>query len=154
MKNQSLLRVVWLCVIAITLLIASAGCDGIINDLTGAYTGPPPARDPITAERAVVASVSVGTQGAVSMVLDRTRFVSAGTPRDINRVIYAYSRPDNQAAVAALNLQPGEAVIVSTEFLHTGEAYGSLNVPNWPPDEDLLQYPIGAHGITSIQRAP
>jgi hypothetical protein len=49
------------------------------------------------------------------MVLDRTRFVSAGKPHHIDRVIYAYSLPENQAAVAALN---------------------------------------GAHGITSIQRAP
>lgn len=154
MKNQSLRRVLWLCVIAITLLIAAGGCDGAITSLTGAYTGPPPARDAITAERAIVTSVSVGPQGAVSMVLDRTRFVSAGKPHDIDRVIYAYSRPENQAQVAALNLRQGETVIISTQFLHTGEAYGSLNVADWPPDEDLLQYPIGAHGITSIERAP
>jgi hypothetical protein len=63
MKNQFLRRALWLCVIAITLLIAAGGCDGVVTSLTGAYTGPPPARDPITAERALVASVSVGPQG-------------------------------------------------------------------------------------------
>lgn len=153
MKTTLAARAFWLCIIAVTLLIASAGCDSIVASLTGAYTGPPPAQNPISAERVVVARADFGPEGVGRLVLDRTRFVSAGAPHDVNRVIYADTRPENQAAVAALNLRRGEVVVFSSEYLHVDEASGSMNVADWP-GHDALEYPVATHRITSIGRAP
>ena len=151
MKIRSTLRAGRLCIMALTLLSASAACDAF-DRLSGGYVGPMPDDDPITSEAVTVASTYTAPGGHIRFVLDRTRYVDAGDPHDVNRVIEAMTTPENQAAVAALNLQRGDRVVISTEFIQIGEGGGSMNVPNWP-GHDAMEYPIGLHRITTLQRA-
>ncbi|HZG42615.1 MAG TPA: hypothetical protein VEY93_06605 [Longimicrobium sp.] len=59
---------------------------------------------------------------------------------------------DLHAAVAALELKPGDRVRISTRFLSFREA-GALgqHVPNWPFDR-YDEYLLGLHALTSIER--
>jgi hypothetical protein len=133
------------------LLCTSAACDDFISGLSRGYVGPPPAHASIVDEVATLAEVRAGYQGQVVLILDRTRFASAGDPHNVNRVVKAWTTRENQHQVTALNLRSGDRVLISTEFNGIDEAGGSMNVPNWP-GHDALEYPISSHQITSIER--
>jgi hypothetical protein len=138
-------------ILTLGLLFATAGCEDLFGGLAGGYTGPQPAREPLTNEAATIASVQAGYQGQIVFILDRTHFVAAGDPHNVNRVVKAWTSAANQPQVAALDLQAGERVTVSTEFSGIEEAAGSLNVADWP-GHDASEYPIGSHRISSIAR--
>lgn len=151
MKTHSTPGVTRLCLAALAVVLSSAACDDFINGLSRGYVGPPPAHESIVDEMATLAEVRDGYQGQVVLILDRTRFVSAGEPHNVNRVVKVWTTRENQDQVAALNLRSGDRVLVSTEFNGIDEAGGAMNVPNWP-GHDALEYPISSHQITSIER--
>jgi hypothetical protein len=151
MKMPSVPRSARLGLLGLVMATGSAGCDDFINGLSRGYVGPSPSRESITDEIATVAKGWEGYQGQIILILDRTRFVDAGDPHDVNRVIKAWTTSENQAQIAALQLMRGERVRISTEFSSIEEASGSMNVPNWP-GHDAIEYPIGSHRITAISR--
>lgn len=151
MAALSPLRSARLGLLVAALLCATAACGDFINGLSRGYVGPPPAHESTTNEVATLAEVRAGYQGQVVLILDRTRFVTAGDPHNVNRVVKAWTTPENQDQVTALNLRSGDRVLISTEFNGIDEAGGSMNVPNWP-GHDALEYPISSHQITAIAR--
>lgn len=148
---RSATRALRLPLLAAALLCATAACDALV-ELSGGYTGPSPATDPLAAEAVTVADIRVDPQGRMELTLDRTRFVQAGDPHNVNRVVRALTTDENQQAVAALELREGERVVITTEFSYVTETGGEMNVPNWP-GHDAMEYPISAHRIVSIARA-
>ena len=150
MKTHSIHRVAKLCAVALAVVLSSA-CDDFFNGLSRGYVGPPPAHESITNEVVTVAEARHGYEGQVVLILDRARFVSAGDPHNVNRVVKAWTTRENQDQVTTLNLRSGDRVLISTEFNGIDEAGGSMNVPNWP-GHDALEYPISSHQITSIER--
>ena len=150
MMDRFALRALRWCIVPAALLSASA-CDAIV-ELSGGYVGPPPAQDAIVSEVAIVAEVRTTPGGQIVLVLDRVRFVEAGNPHDVNRVVRAWTTPENVEQVRALNLQRSDRVIISTGYNGIEEGGGSMNVSDWP-GHDAMEYPVGSHRIISIQRA-
>jgi hypothetical protein len=148
---RSATRTLRLPLLAAAVLCATAACDALA-DAVGAYTGPWPAEEPLAAEAVTVADIRVDPLGRMELMLDRTRFVQAGDPHNVNRVVRAHTTSENQQAVTALALREGERVVITTEFSHVTETGGEMNVPNWP-GHDAMEYPVGAHRIVSITRA-
>ncbi|HST63471.1 MAG TPA: hypothetical protein VLK84_32470 [Longimicrobium sp.] len=138
--------------LAATLMCASAACDSLV-ELSGGYTGPPPATDPLAAEAVRIAEIREMSGGQVELLLDRTRFVEARDPHNVNRVVKARPTAETQAAVAALGLREGERVVITTEYSHMDETGGEMDVPNWP-GHSAMEYPVSAHRIVSLARAP
>jgi hypothetical protein len=151
MTMRSAFRTLRLPLLAATLLCASAACDEIV-ELSGGYTGPPPATEPLAAEAVRIAEIRQSSGGPVEFLLDRTRFVDARDPHNVNRVVKARTTPGTQAAVAALNLREGERVVITTEYSHMDETGGEMDVPNWP-GHSAMEYPVSAHRIVSSARA-
>lgn len=129
--------------------LAASGCGDVIDGLTGGYRGPLPAREGLSGETVIVRSISAGADSH-RLVLDRVRYLDAGDPHDVNRVILAYSM-DLFAQVQALNPQPGDRLVVSTTFFQMGETGDLGEVPDWP-GHDHVEFPIGAHHVTAIAR--
>ena len=150
MNLRPSLRSARLLVAGAALLAVTAACDSIAG-MFGAYTGPPPARDALSSEVVKVAGTYTSPNGAITFHLDRTRFVEAGDPHNVNRVIVAHTTAENQESVTFLHLRAGDHARISTEFSHVAEAGGDMHVQNWP-GHDALEYPVGAHRITSIER--
>lgn len=151
MNLRSTLRTARLLLAGVALLAVTAACDSLASSF-GAYTGPPPATEPLSSELATVTWRYTSPDGTVSLYLDRARYVQAGDPHNVNRVIEARTTAENKDEVATLSLQVGDRVRISTEFSHVAEAGGDLNVRNWP-GHDAMEYPIGSHRITAIERA-
>ncbi len=151
MTMRSASRALRLSLLAATLLCASAACDSLV-ELSGGYTGPPPATDPLAAEAVRIAEIRQSGTGPIELLLDRTRFVDARDPHNVNRVVKARTTPETQGAVAALALREGERVVITTEFSHVDETGGEMDVPNWP-GHGAMEYPVSAHRIVSIARA-
>lgn len=138
------------------LLVATAGlltggCDAIMAELTDAYRGPPPAEEGISGEEVVIRGVTVLDSASVFM-LDRVRYVEAGDPYNINRVVKVVTTGATRDKAAALNLQRGDRVVVSTAFGSITKEVGSLSIPDWP-GPGRYEYPIGFHSLTAITRA-
>ncbi|HZG43022.1 MAG TPA: hypothetical protein VEY93_08680 [Longimicrobium sp.] len=130
--------------------LPSAGCD-LLDPLSGLYRGPSPVAEGISGEEAIVRRVSVLSGGSV-FIIDRVRYVQAGDPHNINRVAEVATTEATRDAVAELNLQRGDRVIVTTTFHAVTEQVGSMSIPDWPAP-GVYEYPIGFHYITSIRRA-
>lgn len=137
--------------VALAMLATLAGCDDLINGASRGYTGPQPAQEALAGETALVAQVRTGAPGQVVLILDRLRFVEAGRPHDVNRVVKVWTTAANQAEVGALGLGAGDRVTVSTAFVRIDEGGGAMGVDDWP-GHDAMEYPIGAHQITAIAR--
>lgn len=129
--------------------LIAGGCD-VLGRISGAYTGPVPARDPIVEEVVVIRKVTSWSQG-VELVADRVRYLESGKPHDVNRVVRARTSPANQEQVAALGLAVGERVTISTNFAGIGDAAEMTEVPDWP-GHGFYEYPIAVHVLTSIAR--
>jgi hypothetical protein len=94
-----------------------AGCDALGDLILGEnYDGPRPAAEGITSEVAVVRLVEVVPSGQTVLLIDRERYVEAGDPHNVNRVVRVASGEAMREAVAALNLARGDRVVVSTEY--------------------------------------
>ena len=137
-----------LCAVAIGVLVASTGCD-VTTRLVGGYVGPQPAQESLVEEVATIASARVQYQGQLLYILDRASY--AERPHNVNRVVQAWTTPENQDAVSAMDLRAGERVRVTTQYVEVDEAAGSLNVANWP-GHGADEYPLGSHRIISIER--
>lgn len=75
----------------------------------------------------------------------------ANDPHNINRVVDVLPG-EIEAALNALDLKVGGRVRISTQFFVMGEASGPHdNIPNWPYGK-YLDYPIGVHLLTAIER--
>jgi hypothetical protein len=137
------------------LLVASlpvAGCDVIGDSILGKnYGGPPPAAQGIPNEVAIVRLVEVVPSGQTVLLIDRVRYVEAGQPHDVNRVVRVVSGETLREAVAAQSLNRGDQVVISTEYQGVVTGVGSMTVPDWPGHK-AYEYPIGLHSITAISR--
>ncbi|HEX6368169.1 MAG TPA: hypothetical protein VF006_04515 [Longimicrobium sp.] len=141
----------------LALLLACAlpvgGCNAIGDLILGErYDGPQPAAEGINNEVAVVRLVEVVPSGQTVLLIDRTRFVAAGDPHNVNRVARVASGEEMRQEVAALNLARGDQVVISTDYQGTVNVIGSNSVPDWP-GHTAYEYPIGFHAITAIARA-
>lgn len=128
------------------------GCEGIIGYVTATYTGPKPASDPLQGEIVIIRTVYTRSDGRIHAIhADRVRFVDAKKPHDINRVVDV--RPaDAEAALEALQPKVGDRVRISTRFSGIGEASGLEDkIPDWPYGR-YIDYPIGVHLLTAIER--
>ncbi|HEX6371279.1 MAG TPA: hypothetical protein VF006_20340 [Longimicrobium sp.] len=129
--------------------LATTGCD-VLGRISGAYRGPLPGTEALAGEIVTVRSISV-EPGTRLLILDRDRFVAAGDPHDVNRVIKAIT-VDVQEQVQALNLRAGDRLVVSTRFIQIDETGDLRGVPNWP-GHDFHEYPVGLHSLTAVARA-
>lgn len=102
-------------------ILLTSACDSIADSIMGTYRGPPPSRDDIAAETVIVRTVSAHpATGILSCYVDRVRFLESD-PHNINRVVQVTSR-DIHPAVAALGLEVGDRIRISTQFLAYAEA--------------------------------
>jgi hypothetical protein len=130
--------------------LIAGGCGDILGRISGAYRGPVPAREPIVEEAVVVRKVTSSSEG-VELVADRVRYLQAGKPHDVNRVVRVRTSPATQEQVAAMGLVVGERVTISTRFGSIGDAAEMTEVPDWP-GHGFYEYPIAVHVLTSITR--
>jgi hypothetical protein len=126
------------------------GCD-IVGRISGAYRGPSPTQEAITDETVIIRSLEPGPEGAFGFIADRVRYLDAGKPHDVNRVVRVRTPLDIAEQAAALNLTVGERVTISTRFAYIGDASDLTEVPDWP-GHDFREYPIGVHLLTEISR--
>lgn len=135
-------------------VLVLAGCN--LADLLPHYTGPQPERDPITSERVVVRAIvssAIYPGAAGGFYGERTRFVEAADPHNVNRVVRV-AGGDLHAALAALNPRLGDTLLISTQYDTT--YYDTVSpeaVPDWP-GHTHIQYPIARHTLTALSRAP
>ncbi|HEX8275692.1 MAG TPA: hypothetical protein VF615_23865 [Longimicrobiaceae bacterium] len=129
------------------------GCDGIIGYVTATYTGPKPASEPLRGEIVTIRTLYTRSDGRIyTLHADRMRFVDAKDPHNINRIVDV--KPgDAEAALKALQPKVGDRLRISTQFQGIGEASGLEDkVPDWPYGR-YIDYPIGVHLLTSVERA-
>jgi hypothetical protein len=147
-----------LCILARLALMAAcalpmAGCDALGDLILGEnYSGPRPAEEDVSNEVAIVRSADVTESGQTVLVIDRVRYVDAGDPHNVNRVVEVRSGVAMRDAVAALNLGRGDRVLISTEYQGVTNVIGDMSVPDWP-GHTAYEYPIGIHAVTAITRA-
>lgn len=135
-------------------LIALPACDGVMDRLSGTYHGPLPAREDLVQELVVVREVEGSRGGPQRLTLDRQRYLDAGRPHAIDRVVFAYTgRVVDQ--VAALDLAVGDSLVVSTQFFQMAEGGGDMHVPDWPgrAAARAMDYPVAAHWLVTSSRA-
>ncbi|HEV3049367.1 MAG TPA: hypothetical protein VGX50_03620, partial [Longimicrobium sp.] len=137
----------------VTLLV---GACNFAADLLPHYTGPQPSRDPITNERVVVRQLvasSIHPNAPGAFYAERTRFVEAGDPHNVNRVVMAIGG-DLHAQLAALNPRLGDTLLISTQYDTTYyDAVSPDAVPDWPGHAHF-EYPIAWHTLTALAPAP
>jgi hypothetical protein len=134
-------------------VIGLQGCDGIIGYVTATYTGPKPASEPLRGEIVTIRTLYTRSDGRIyTFHADRVRFVDAKDPHNINRIVDV--KPgDAEAALKALQPKVGDRLRISTQFQGIGEASGLEDkVPDWPYGR-YIDYPIGVHLLTSVERA-
>lgn len=153
MKIRLPLRLLARLALVATCALPAAGCDAFGDLVLGKnYSGPRPAAEGMTSEVAVVRLVEVVPSGQTVLLVDRERYVEAGDPHNVNRVVRVASGEAMRQAVAALNLAPGDRVVLSTQYQGAVNVIGSMNVPDWP-GHSAYEYPIAFHAITAITRA-
>lgn len=133
-------------------VLAVQGCDGLLGSVTGAYGGPRPETQPLSNETVIIRNVTTTLDGRIySFHGDRVRFTEAKDPHNINRVVDV--RPaDAEAALKALQPKVGDRVRITTRFFDIGEASGlDDKIPDWPYGK-YIEYPVGVHFLTSVER--
>lgn len=137
-----------------TVVMVLAGCGA--SDLLPHYSGPQPSRDPLANERVVVRKVvssATNPNAAGAVYVERTRFVEAGDPHNVNRVIRA-AGGELAAQLAALGVKAGDTLLISTRYDTTYyDALAPGAVSDWP-GHTHLEYPIARHTLTSVARSP
>lgn len=134
-------------------VLALGGCDDMILRASRGYTGPQPSTEPLAEERVVVHRVRTQYLGQIALTVERLRYTVAGDPHNVDRVVETATTSETQDAVASLDLQSGDTVRISTEYVGVAEAGGSMGVPDWPGHQ-AMEYPIGLHLLTEIAREP
>ena len=133
-------------------VLALQGCDGLLGSVTGAYGGPRPESEPLSNETVIIRIVTTTADGRIySFHGDRVRFTDAKDPHNINRIVDV--RPaDAEAALKALQPKVGDRVRITTRFFSVGEASGLEDkVPDWPYGK-YIDYPVGVHLLTAVER--
>lgn len=139
-------------VLVLVCVSATAACDILSDVMWGpSYEGPQPAAESIIGEYAVVRRINVPPSGPAVLLIDRVRFVEAGDPHNINRVVDVVAREAMREQVVALNLSRGDTVVISAEFTGIVTRVGSLPVPDWPGHR-AYEYPMAYHALTEIAR--
>jgi hypothetical protein len=151
MTMRALLRIVGLAALIASAGVLAGGCSGIVDSISGRYRGPQPLSQGLSGETVVIRRVTVLPAGS-AFIVDRVRFVEAGDPHDINRVVEVVTTEATRNQVSGLNLRAGDRVILSTEFQSITTQVGALGIPDWP-GPGRYEYPIGFHSITSVARA-
>ena len=140
----------WFTLLAALALPVLGGCD-LAMRLTGGYAGPLPSTDDLVAETVIL--VGVQRHGSSALyTFDRRRFVEAGDPHNVNRVIQAWVNEEDAARFGELKLSRGASVIVTTRYSEVGEGGGSMGVDDWP-GHNAMEYPVGVHSLLNITRA-
>jgi hypothetical protein len=125
---------------------ALGGCQP--ENLLPRYDGPMPSTEPVLDEVVVVRGIR-GSPGDPDRVheffADRVRFVEAGTPHDVNRIVLVET---GDLAPGLAGLQVGDSLLISTLYLRT--VFTEVPpTPDWPghthPD-----YPIGFHALQTV----
>lgn len=129
----------------VLLALGLPGCENVLSP----YRGPRPTTESISQEVAVVRYGR--TPDKPSYIVDRMRFVEAGDPHDVNRVVWLYTTDATVDEVNALHLQPGDTITISTEYAGVREVGELTRVPNWPGHR-YYEYPIATHRITAVKR--
>ncbi len=135
--------------LASVLLLAALGCTNALSP----YDGPQPSQEDVLGEVVTVRYVRTPVQGQLSFIVDRTRFVEAGDPHNVDRVIMVFTTEATAAQVSALDLQPGDRVTISTVYSGRREVGELSQVPNWPGHR-YREYPIATHLFTSAEPVP
>lgn len=124
--------------------VAISGCDFL--NVTGAYRGLMPENVGLAAEEVTVRRIE--SEGR-HLIVDRVRY--AGDPHNVNRVV-SVNTSALKPQIDALNLQAGDRLVISTEFVQIGEIVDFPEVPNWP-GHSYVEFPIGSHKLTAVARA-
>lgn len=135
--------------LASAIALALAGCESALAP----YRGDRPAEEDLVREMVIVRYVEAPVQDRLSFIVDRTRFMEAGDPHNVDRVISILSTDATTANAAALNLQSGDTIMISTEYAGRREVAELKEVPNWPGHR-YYEYPIGAHLLTAVMPVP
>lgn len=151
-----IMRAAFLRIAGIAALVAgvgllAAGCSGIMDSVSGRYRGPQPLSEGLSGEVVVIRRATALPAGS-AFIVDRVRFVEAGDPHNINRVVEVVTTEATRNQVGGLNLRAGDRVVLSTAFQAITTQVGSLGIPDWP-GPGRYEYPIGFHHITSVARA-
>lgn len=112
--------------------------------ITGAFRGPPPAQEGISGEEVVIRRATAVDSASV-FIVDRVRYVEAGDPHNINRVVKVVTTEATRGQAAALNLQRGDRVVLTTAFGSITKEVGSLSIPDWP-GPGRYEYPLTVVG--------
>lgn len=148
MKRQIRYRAAALVILGM-IAMAAAACGDVLGRLSGAYRGPLPQAEGLSSETVILRTAR--PQAGDRLLLDRVRYVEDGDPHNVNRVVWAIT-PDVREQLAALNLQAGDRLVVSTRFIQIDDAAELREVPDWP-GHDYFEYPIGLHSLTAVARA-
>jgi hypothetical protein len=145
-----LLRIVGLAALTASAGVLAGGCSGIMDSVSGRYRGPQPLAESLSGETVVIRRVTVLPAGS-AFIVDRARFVEAGDPHNINRVVEVVTTEATRNQVSGLNLRAGDRVILSTQFQSITTQVGALGIPDWP-GPGRYEYPIGFHSFSSVAR--
>ncbi|HLL83011.1 MAG TPA: hypothetical protein VK420_10180 [Longimicrobium sp.] len=115
--------------------------------------GPRPSERGLDRERVVVRSAEPlpGVQ-VREYLLDRLRFLDAGDPHHVDRVIRGqgllpWPRLDS------LGIAVGDTLLVTTRFERADRVYGlTAPIPDWP-GHDARSYLLGTHTVTEVEKA-
>jgi hypothetical protein len=117
------------------------------------YRGPQPDAVPLVNEAVVIRVVEAPLLGQYSYIVDRERFVAAGDPHNVNRIVWIFAKEGDLEGVPGPALQPGARVVVTTEYVGARSVGALPEIPDWPGHGYYL-YPVGWHRIVSLQSGP
>jgi hypothetical protein len=138
---------------AIGAVVAAAGCGDLLDVASRNYRGPVPSSSAVIGERVIVRWIGHQVEGRVFVIVERVRFADAGDPHNIDRVVKIATTQATEGFVAALGVQTGDLLTISTEFSGFAEGAGSYGVPDWPGHR-AMEYPIGLHLLVDVARIP
>jgi hypothetical protein len=126
--------------------LALCACDsllGIDNQL--------PTPEGLQQERVVVRGVRV-QQGIPipEYVLDRVRYIDAGDPRSVNRVIRAVGTHP-WPGLDSLSIAVGDTLLATTRYLDISRVYSApAPIPDWR--DNSKSYLIGVHSLVTVEK--
>jgi hypothetical protein len=127
--------------------VALAGCEFSL----GGYVGPRPDGAALVNEVVVIRRLGRpdgDPERVAAFFADRVRFVAAGDPHNVNRIVQVTSgelETDPHLAGA----QVGDTLRITTRYDRTYYTSVSAPVPDWP-GHDHYEYPIAYHTLVAV----